>query len=90
MLVAWWPLLLLPVAAAWGDGWMRRRIRQEGFSYASPFARAYALRGILALAMLLGLLLFLPLPLHVLGVPIVGTLMAALVGVIVANAQKGL
>jgi hypothetical protein len=45
MLMAWWPFLLLLVAAAWGDGWVRRRIRQSGFAYASPLAHAYALRG---------------------------------------------
>jgi hypothetical protein len=28
VLMAWWPFLLLLVAAAWGDGWVRRRIRQ--------------------------------------------------------------
>lgn len=90
MLVAWWPFLLLLLAAAWGDGWVRRRIRQSGFAYASPLAHAYALRGILVLAMLMCLALFLPLPLPVLGVPLVGVVLAVLVGVIVANAQKRL
>jgi hypothetical protein len=90
MLMAWWPFFLLLLTAAWGDGWVRRRIRQSGFAYASPLAHAYALRGILVLVMLLGLLLFLPLPLPALGVPLVGILLAVLVGVIVANAQKRL
>jgi hypothetical protein len=72
MLAAWWPSLLLLLAAAWGDGWVRRRIRQSWFAYASPLAHAYALRGILVLVMLMGLALFLPLPVPVLGVPIVG------------------
>jgi hypothetical protein len=36
------------------------------------------------------LVLFLPLPLPALGVPVVGALVAVLVGVIVANAQKRL
>jgi uncharacterized membrane protein len=40
--------------------------------------------------MVLGLVLFLPLPLPVLGVPIVGALLGCLVGVAVANAQKRL
>ena len=90
MLVAWWPFLLLLFAAAWGDGWVRRRIRQSGFAYASPLAHAYALRGIVVVFVLLGLVLFLPLPLPALGVPVVGALVAVLVGVIVANAQKRL
>jgi hypothetical protein len=90
MLAAWWPFLLLLIASAWGDGWARRRIRQSGFAYASPLAHAYALRAIVVVAMLVGLLLFLPLPLPVLGVPVVGALMAALVGIGVANAQKRL
>jgi hypothetical protein len=90
MLVAWLPFLLLLLAAAWGDGWVRRRIRQSGFAYASPLAHAYALRSIVAVLIAIGLLLFLPLPLPALGVPIVGSLVAIFVGVIVANAQKRL
>jgi hypothetical protein len=90
MLMAWWPFLLLLLAAAWGDGWVRRRIRQSGFAYASPLAHAYGLRGIFIVFVLLGLVLLLPLPLPVLGVPVVGALVAVLVGVIVANAQKRL
>jgi hypothetical protein len=90
MITAWWPFLLLLLAAAWGDGWVRRRIRQSGFAYASPLAHAYALRGILVVFVLLGLVLFLPLPLPALGVPVVGALVAALVGVIVTSAQKRL
>jgi hypothetical protein len=90
MLAAWWPFLLLLLAAAWGDGWARRRIRQSGFAYASPHAHAYALRGIAVMVMLAGLVVFLPLPLPALGVPVVGALLAALVGVAAANAQKRL
>jgi len=90
MLAAWWPLLLLLLAAAWGDGWVRRRIRQSGFAYASPLAHAYALRGIIAVVILVGLALFLPVPLPVLGVPVVGVILAMLVGLAVAHAQKRL
>ena len=90
MLVVWWPFLLLLLAAAWGDGCVRRRIRQSGFAYASPLAHAYALRGIVVVFVLLGLVLFLPLPLPALGVPAVGALVAVFVGVTVANAQKRL
>jgi hypothetical protein len=90
MLAAWWPFLLLLLAAAWGDGWVRRRIRQAGFAYASPLAHAYALRGIVVIAIVLGLVLFLPVPLPVLGVPVVAALIGLLVGATVANAQKRL
>jgi len=90
MLAAWWPFLLLLLAAAWGDGWVRRRIRQAGFAYASPLAHAYALRGIIGVVLLLGLVLFLPVPLPVLGVPVVTALIGLLVGAAVANAQKRL
>ena len=90
MLVAWWPFLLLLLAVSWGDGWVRRSIRQSGFAYASPLAHAYALRGIVVVFVLSGLVLFLPLPLPALGVPVVGALVAVLVGIIVANAQKRL
>jgi tetrahydromethanopterin S-methyltransferase subunit C len=69
---------------------VRRRIRQSGFSYASPLAHAYALRGIIVVAVLVGLALFLPVPLPVLGVPVVGVILAMLVGLAVAHAQKRL
>ena len=90
MLAAWWPFLLLLITAAWGDGWVRRRIRQAGFAYASPLAHAYALRGIVVILMMVGLVLFLPVPLPVLGVPVVAALIGLLVGAAVANAQKRL
>jgi hypothetical protein len=90
MIAAWWPFLAIAFAATWGDGWLRRRIRQRGFAYASPLAHAYALRGLVAVAMLVGLALFLPVPLPVLGVPAVGVLVATLAGLAVANAQKRL
>jgi hypothetical protein len=90
MLAAWWPFLLLLIAAAWGDGWVRRRMRQSGFAYASPLAHAYSLHGIVVVMALLGVMLFLPVPLPVLGVPVVGALVAVLLGVTVANAQKRL
>jgi hypothetical protein len=90
MLMAWWPFLLLLFAAAWGDGWVRRRIRQFGFTNASRLSHAYALRGILVFVMLMGFAFFLPLPLPSLGVPVVGALMATLVGVFATNAQKQL
>ena len=82
--------VLLLLAAAWGDGWVRRRIRQTGFAYASPLAHAYALRAIAVIVILLGLVLFLPVPLPVLGVPVVAALIGLLVGATVANAQKRL
>jgi hypothetical protein len=90
MITAWWPFLLLLLTTAWGDGWVRRRIRQSGFAYASPLAHAYALRGIAVIGILLGLVLFLPAPLPVLGVPVVAVLIGLLVGATVANAQKRL
>jgi hypothetical protein len=86
----WWPFMLLLFAAAWGDGWIRRRIRQSGFAYASPLAHAFALRGLAGMALTVGLLLFLPVPLPVLGVPPAGAVLALLIGVVVSNAQKRL
>jgi hypothetical protein len=90
MFAVWWPFVLFLFTAAWGDGWARRRIRQSGFAYASPLAHAYALRGIAGIALALGLLLFLPVPLPGLGAPAAGAVLASLVSVAVSNAQKRL
>jgi hypothetical protein len=87
---AWWPFLLLLFTAAWGDGWVRRRIRQSGFAYASPLAHAYALRGVIGIVLVGCLLFFLPVPWPVLGVPAAGAVLTAFVGVAVSNAQKRL
>jgi hypothetical protein len=90
MLAAWWPFLGLLLTAAAGDGWLRRRIRQAGFAYASPLVHAYALRGIAGLVIGASVVLLLPIPLPALGVPLVGTLLALLLAAAVANAQKQL
>jgi hypothetical protein len=42
MFAAWWPFFLLLFTAPRGDGWVRRRIRQSGFAYASQPARSRA------------------------------------------------
>lgn len=76
--------------AAWGDGWLRRRIRQYSFAYASPLTHHLALR--LALWVVLGALLLLvaPIPLPALGVPVLGAVVALLFGVALAKTQKRL
>jgi hypothetical protein len=88
LVLAWWPLLVLLLAAAWGEGVLRRRIRQAGFAYASPLVHAYALRGLAMVLLLTAFVLLLPVPLPALGVPVVGMLLAVLLAVAVANAQK--
>jgi len=90
MLCAWWPFLVLVLGAAAGDGWLRRRIRQAGFAYASPLVHAYALRSVTGLLVGLGVLLLLPIPLPALAVPAAGALLAVLLDLVVADAQKRL
>jgi hypothetical protein len=90
MLAAWWLFLVPLLSAAALDGWLRRRIRQAGFAYASPLVHAYALRGVTGLLVGFGVLLLLPIPLHALAVPAAGTLLAVLLDLAVANAQKRL
>jgi len=90
MLAAWWPFLVLLLTAAAGDGWLRRRIRQAGFAYASPLLHAYAVRSVTGLLVGVGVLLLLPIPLPALAVPAAGGLLAVLLDLVVANAQKRL
>ena len=90
VLLSWWPFFLILFLAAWGDGWVRRRIRQHSFAYASPLAHALALRVMLWLAIGAGLLLFAPLALPALAVPVLGAVLAGLLGFAVANTQKRL
>jgi hypothetical protein len=88
VLLSWWPLLGILGLAAWGDGWLRRRIRQSSFAYASPLTHHLALRALLWLFLGALLLLVAPIPLPALGVPVLGASVAALLGLALANTQK--
>jgi len=88
LLLAWWPFLLLTAVFATADGWLRRRIRQAGFSYASPLRHHYAVRAMRWLV-LLGLFgLFLPVPWSPWLIPWVGAVFAVLLALTLANTQK--
>ena len=76
--------------AALADGWLRRRIRQYGFIYASPLVHHAALSILLLLWIGAGLLLFAPIPIPALAVPALCELTALLVDVALTNAQKRL
>ena len=90
MLVAWWPFLAILFPAAVVDGWLRRRIRQHGFVYASPLIHHAALSILFSLWIGAGLLLFAPIPIPALAVPALCGLTALLVDIALTNAQKRL
>ena len=90
LLLAWWPFLALLLVAALGDGWLRRRIRQYGFVYASPLAHHTALWVLLTLWIGVGLLLFAPIPIPALAIPVIGVITAVCVDLVLTNAQKRL
>jgi hypothetical protein len=89
LIIAWWPLLTLLVIAATGEGLLRRRIREGGFRQPSATAHHAALLGFLLLPPLLGLLLFVPLPLPALGIPVAGAVLAVLGAGVLAQSHKG-
>ena len=89
LIVAWWPLLTLLAVAATGEGLLHRRIREAGFRQPSATAHHAALFGFVLLPPLLGLLLFVPLPLPPLGIPVAGAVLAVLGAGVLAQAQKG-
>jgi hypothetical protein len=89
LIVAWWPLLTLLAIAATGEGLLRRRIREAGFRQPSATAHHAALFGFLLLPPLLGLLLFVPLSLSPLGIPVAGAVLAVLGAGVLAQSQKG-
>ncbi|MBS1201944.1 MAG: hypothetical protein H6R22_453 [Chromatiaceae bacterium] len=90
LLLAWWPFLALVLVATVGDGWLRRRIRQYGFVYASPLAHHTALWVLLTLWISVGLLLFAPIPIPALAVPVLAVITALCVDLVLTNAQKRL
>jgi len=89
LIVAWWPLLTLLAIAATGEGLLRRRIREAGFRQPSATAHHAALLGFLVLPPLLGLLLFVPLQLPALGVPVAAAVLAVLGAGVLAHSRKG-
>ena len=90
MLFSWWPFLAILLMAAVVDGWLRRRIRQYGFIYASPLVHHAAISMLLVLWVGAGLLLFAPIPIPDLAVPILCGFSALLVDIGLTNAQKRL
>jgi hypothetical protein len=90
MLFSWWPFLAILLMAAVVDGWLRRRIRQYGFIYASPLVHHAAISMLLVLWVGAGLLLFAPIPIPALAVPILCGFSALLVDIGLTNAQKRL
>ncbi len=90
VLFSWWPFLAILLGAALADGWLRRRIRQYAFVYASPLVHHAAVSTLLLLWIGAGLLLFAPIPIPALAVPALCGLSALLVDVGLTNAQKRL
>lgn len=90
LVLAWWPFMAILLVATLGDGWLRRRIRQHGFVYASPLTHHGAIWGMATLWIGVGLLLFAPIPIPTLAMPILGIITAVCVDLALTNAQKRL
>jgi hypothetical protein len=90
LVLAWWPFLAFALAGAIAEGLLRRRIRQTGFDYPSPFAHRLAVRGLRGIAVAVAAGLLVPLPLSPLAVPVLGTLLGLAVAVMVTQTQKRL
>ena len=86
----WWPFILILGSAAAYDALLRRRIRQHGFSYASPLMHFWSVRALLWILIGTLMLLVAPIPLPATGVPVGATVVAVLLGFVLANSQKRL
>ena len=90
LILAWLPFFGLLLVAALGDGWLRRRIRQHSFAYASPLVHHSAVVGILVLWVLAALLLLAPLPIPAVTAPGLFLVTAVLVDLALTHTQKRL
>jgi len=90
MLLAWWPFLGFALVGAIADGLLRRRIRQSGFDDPSPLAHRAAVQLLLGLGLVVSLGLFAPLPLPPLAVPVVASVLAVAVSVLLTQMLKRL
>ena len=88
LLVSWWPFALLIGLGASADGFLRRRVRQHSFAYASPLRHHLAVRLMVWTGAVATLALFLPIAWSPLAPPAVMAGAAALVGIALANTPK--
>ena len=88
LLVSWWPFALLIGLGASADGFLRRRVRQHSFAYASPLRHHLAVRLMVWTGAVATLALFLPIAWSPLAPPAVMAGVAALVGIALANTPK--
>ena len=85
---SWWPFALLIGLGASADGFLRRRVRQHSFAYASPLRHHLAVRLMVWTGAVATLALFLPIAWSPLAPPAVMAGVAALVGIALANTPK--
>jgi hypothetical protein len=90
MVTAWWPFLALLLSGTLIEGRTRRRIKQEGFAYASPVRHRGALWTAIALVMAGTLGLLLPLPIPAITVPVLASVVALALTAALAHSQKRL
>lgn len=88
LLVSWWPFAVLIGLGASADGFLRRRVRQHRFAYASPLRHHLAVRLLVWTSAVATLALFLPVAWSPLAPPAVMAGLAALLGLALANTPK--
>lgn len=88
LLVSWWPFAVLIGLGASADGFLRRRVRQHSFAYASPLRHHLAVRLLVWTGAVATLALFLPVAWSPLAPPAVMAGLAALLGLALANTPK--
>jgi hypothetical protein len=88
LLVSWWPFAVLIGLGASADGFLRRRVRQHSFAYASPLRHHLAVRLMVWTGAVATLALFLPIAWSPLAPPAVMAGAAALLGLALANTPK--
>ena len=90
LILSWMPFLIFLLVAAVGDGWIRRRIRQHSFAYASPLLHHIALVGGAILWVLSALILLAPIPIPPVAVPGLFLITAVLADLAMTQTQKRL
>ncbi len=82
------PAILPVLFACLVDGWVRRRIRQTGFAYASPLMQRLAFRVIQATSIMILLVLFWPATAPIGLAPSLSLVIAVAMGVVLTHSQK--
>lgn len=88
LMLKWLLLSLIVMILGFSTGWIKRKIKQSNFDFASPTAHRAGLKGMLLILLTWPLILLLPIPIHPLSYPILFGLVGVTIAASISNIAK--